>query len=385
MTKIAGSLRRGLLVAGFILGCGGTIIGLGRALEALDISPVAIQADSVSLIRDRAEAAAMASQRGVRHQVLILGSSMLMSAEVMKPYETVPSRLEQVLRRQLGSNSAVKVHSYALPGSGYSTFYFLADRLAATGVDQVVIEFNPTTFAKSWRQGRARTDHVGWLGARRLPEALSLPLYRLGLTLDRTLWTVACVEIGCAGTWGRVQREQQRIAELIELSQKKLADSTGLIALEKFHDSRKMVRWIREMTPDQRGTRRTHLQYFGDAFAGVERGDVAFEFMAAAVRCFERAGIETLVYVTPINVDYMKTIDVYDREGMRQTVFNLEAHVRAAGGDLVDLHDILTDAGFRDAVGHMTFEGEYNGSVRLARELAPYVISRMKSAAEVAN
>jgi len=63
-----------------------------------------------------------------------------------------------------------------------------------------------------------------------------------------------------------------------------------------------------------------------------------------------------------------------------QSLAHLGAAVRAAGGTYADFHDLLSDAHFIDAAGHLTFEGERSGGALFARELAPLLLDQVNAA-----
>jgi len=382
---MSGMARRGrgvLLALGFCLGVAGISGALAWTLARAEIAVPAIQADlarKLSALQVKLEQHADSPVL----QVVILGDSMLMLGKDAQPGTAIPDRLQVGLNRRLDRPASVKVRRVVNPGLGYTAFYFLAGRIASAGPDAVVIELNPLSLDRSWlTRGWARTDLVAWLGASRLPEALGLPLHRIGLSTDRLLWMVASVELGLDGLWSDVQRQQLRVAELGTLAQRTLATSTGANARQRFDASERGSAMRRNYMRGRHRPRLSaegYLERYSHVLSGVEPDDVSMALLGAAVEHFVRAGIETIVYVTPINFEHMEQVGVWDAEGMASSLANAREAVLAAGGHFVDLHDSTTDEGFRDQSGHLTFAGPSSASQALAERLAPHVVPLLRS------
>jgi hypothetical protein len=353
------------LALGFAFAFVGVLTLLRWTVDASGIKAVVIQSDSLRPIPKLAESIRRDSANGVGIQILLLGDSMLMKGRQMRDSDTLPEQLRWKLARSASPGNRVKVYPFAFPGAGYSSFYFLADRLAATGADQVVIEFNPSALSQRWRTRWLRTDHVGWLGARNIPEALGLPLDRLGITTDRMLWTVACVEMGCAELWGRAQRGQLQVSELYA-QYRKNPTGTSQAALP-----------IAAELPRSR-TAGEYRIVFGESFGRTDSDDVAIEQLAAAVKRFDRAGMNPLVYVTPINFEAMIKLGVWDRPGFARTLSHLSTAVVESGGQFADFHDLLPDTSFRDGAGHLTYKGRYSGQAILVSRFAPLLFEQLQ-------
>jgi hypothetical protein len=366
-----GRLSRWLLRAlGCVLGAALVVAGLAHALERADLPVPAIQADVAIQVQRSLERVRAARERGETGQMLVLGDSMLLPGSGERPGRTLSERLARLLRP---GTARAPIHTIAVPGGSYTTFYFFAGEIAASRPEQVVIELNPAAFAKTWRTGNwARTDLVGWLGAERVPEALTLPLERLAITTDELLWKVACVELGAAPVWAWLQRQQLGVAALRDRASKSLSVSTGWRARLKLQFGASMGRLGRERlkTTPPRMSAEGHRNLHSDALAGIPSGDVSIELLAATVRELSEAGASVFVYITPINVEHMRGLGLYDEQGFRTTARHNEQAVVAAGGRFLDLHDLLPDAAFRDAPGHLTNERPVDGAEILARRLA---------------
>jgi len=293
--------------------------------------------------------------------------------------QAVPKRLEQNIRAQFFQiPRPIVVNTFVRPGQGYSSYYFRAERMVEARPDQIVIEFHASAMSAQWREKFSRPNDVALVGMDRMLEALSLPLYKLGLTADRVLWMVTCEELGAVDVWRTIAVAQGRITKLRDAMDKSTAVLFGSQAHEKYQQQLNRHNAAHLLTPEgRRWTEEAYHHFYGEALAGVESDDIAIEMTKATVRLFQQAGIKTLVYVSPINVEHMSEVGALDRAGLQKSFARLGDAVRAAGGKFADLHDLLADDQFRDPAGHMTFEGKTSGSNVLAQHLASLVIEQM--------
>jgi hypothetical protein len=76
----------------------------------------------------------------------------------------------------------------------------------------------------------------------------------------------------------------------------------------------------------------------------------------------------------------MEEQGVLDVAGLARTLEAIEQVVVENGGAFVDLHDSFATEAFRDAPGHLVYEGHalydgFDGPTRLAEKLAPHVLA----------
>jgi hypothetical protein len=107
---------------------------------------------------------------------------------------------------------------------------------------------------------------------------------------------------------------------------------------------------------------------------GVGPDHPVIQVLAATLRVFREAGIPTLVFTIPINVEFMDSVSSYDSARLARTIRSVRQAARDGGAGYLDLHELLPDAGFRDAPGHLAYEGDIDGPRRLAVALAPSVL-----------
>jgi hypothetical protein len=223
-------LRRSLLLSSLILSLAGILAMLNLALDFEEIGSFKTNMDAALRAAHLNRNFAAAGAKRDVHKILMLGDSMLMSRKETG-YDvgySLPGRVWEVLE-ELAPDADPAHHVVAshYPGEGYSSFYFFADLFIAAGPDQVLIEFNPGAMSARWRERFSRTDHVAFLGWRRIPEALTLPLHRLGITADRVLWTNAFRELGYVGLWREVTKAQGRVTKLRNALHQRVAALTG--------------------------------------------------------------------------------------------------------------------------------------------------------------
>lgn len=374
--------RRILLVASFCLAFGVALFSLHRAIEAAQLETVQIQSDAYYGLALVKTYMAMDRKKGINYQAVILGDSMILPGQDMEYGDAIPAQITRKLKDGAPPGVEPKLYRMAIPGAGYSLFYFFADEIVRMRPRMVVYEFNANTLSDSWHVKWARPDNISRIGFERVPEALMLPLDRLGVTADRMLWTVTCVELGCGKLWNRVQRAQLSVAELYLRARDAIESETGWRANHSMRRLRQLGHRSAQVGVD-RSRRRTAEQYrevLDTALDGAPADHVGFQLLAVTVRRLVEAGIPVLVYATPLNVENMRERGVWDPVGMQQTMTNLADVVQAEGGHFVDLHDLLPDDGFRDASSHMTFRGKGSGQDLLADRLASLMLVEIEAA-----
>jgi hypothetical protein len=150
------------------------------------------------------------------------------------------------------------------------------------------------------------------------------------------------------------------------------SDASTAITLASQNASHLRIRYPYTQRYNLRGER----EHFDRVLQELAPDHPVLVMLGAAVRFFTTEGIDTLVYLNPINVEHLALLGVLDEAALQETVNVIERVVLESGGDFLDLHDLLPDRGFRDGPGHFAFEGEIDGPARLARALAPHIVPR---------
>lgn len=371
-----GGTRLALFVASFILGAAGLLFGLFQIVDRAGIVYADVALDVPIMLNERLPAlAATAGTPGLRRVAYLADSTAISRQKAL----AVDARLEKATAKITGGEPRIEVHSLATAGLGPFDYYFIAEEVIRAQPDLVVLLLNLTTFSDSWRRTFNRRELSGWIPPKRLLEAISLPLYWMGLTSDQLLLDVALEQAGLLRPWRFIRREQARVVtarnrlklKLGELFENRTEYSYGLIRARHLRNSLLLEGGRRYNAKGQ-------LIRFGPALAGVEADHPNLQLLAAAVRTFEQAGVPTLVYVNPTNIEHTRKLGVLDERGLQKTLDNVERKIREAGGDFADLHALFPDAAFRDAAGHFTVRGgEPDGPKMLAEALAPPVVANL--------
>ncbi len=217
-------------------------------------------------------------------------------------------------------------------------------------------------------------------------EALRLPLHGVGLTADRLFFYVGVIRLGGYEAWrdlalqqARVGRARDRVASWFSLSQ-------GESPEQRFRDAVNQNKLDTLFAPGyQRFLLPGLREHFGAAMRGVDADLPVLQVLGATIRAFGRLGIPTLVFVCPANIEYMASLGVVDEEGLGRTLAAIQREVVASGGEFADFHAALPDEAFRDAAGHLVYQGELDGPARLAELVAPAIANRAKSRVEATD
>jgi hypothetical protein len=94
--------------------------------------------------------------------------------------------------------------------------------------------------------------------------------------------------------------------------------------------------------------------------------------LEALLEDLHRARIPVLLWVSPVNVEHLRSLGIR-LDGLDRSMSTVEAAVRRTGADFVDLHAFLPDAAFRDAGDHMTANGDPDGLALVAARLVPEI------------
>jgi hypothetical protein len=135
----------------------------------------------------------------------------------------------------------------------------------------------------------------------------------------------------------------------------------------------------------QRATEFYSRQLLGNALNGVQSDHLVLEMLRMLVDALESQGIHTIVFVPPHNIDRITELGLMNHDGLQLTLRAIRETVENSSGVFVDLHDILPDESFRDAMDHLASEAPVAGASRIAEELAPYILRDAQRALGVQN
>lgn len=271
----------------------------------------------------------------VRDRIVVLGDSLTVCADG-------PSKRVNQVALVVRSTSALAgrpfdIVNLAQPGLLPIHFYALLDDALETPVSLVALEVNLRTFLD--RKARAGEERLPGL-ARKLDfdDAIRVrdALDREGMTvldppimrLKEKLGLLYVFEgarqggvdlIGAAGAW-----------------------TTGALGLNR-----------RTFGSYAETERRLAMSYMVD-YASHPNATVLRE----AVRELHEAGVPVIVYVAPLNVEYLRTRgDDFDADELERRLEALRVAIGASRSEWLDLHATVPARKFRDRQNHLIFEG----------------------------
>lgn len=377
MRAVAGTGRALALFACFAAALVGTLFGVVAGLDALGVDYPRIYF-GFAIDNERALESFREAETPRAMRVVLLGDSTVM---LYPPERRVANRIEDAAAKLAPRGRRLRVQPVANLALTTFDFYFLAGEVAGARPDRIVVEFNLASFSDYWRSGLVHARLSGWLEPSELPHAIALPLHYIGLTADRILLHVALVRAGLAEEWYWLVREQARVGVARRTLAEEIDRLTGTRAersfqLAVFADEQK--RLFRRDLPDRYNEDAQYAR-FAPALAGVDAQHPVLRVFDRTLRIFRDAGIPTLVYVNPLNVDYLESLGLLDRDGLTRTIESVRRVARGNGADFLDLHDLFPDEGFRDAPGHFSTEG-IDGPAVLGDVLAREILGKERAA-----
>jgi hypothetical protein len=362
-----------LFAIGFSAALVASLAAIYWSLEAAQIEPLVTRHEVARIYRDKVAGYRRHEFPNDTYRIAFLGDSMAVSY----PNEfKIAHVLETQLRRRSEYKLPVRVFDLGMAGTGSYDYYFLADVISELEPQLVIVEFNLVSPAQNFLAAFSRPELAGWIAPRRLATALGLPLGGVGLTFDELLLYVAVIRSGGFESWKNLSKQQTRVTE----SLRRIEDSVA-IRNKKNRSPEDDLRLIREfwglarnnLPEGSRFTRLAMREQLGPVLDGLSEDDPTLVVLRAVVRAFRDKGIDTLVYLNPINLDHVSRLGLSNDAGLKQSLDHIERAVTESGGLFLDLHDLFPDVMFRDRAGHLAFEGKINGPSRLASALAPSV------------
>ncbi|MBW2274777.1 MAG: hypothetical protein JRG96_16030 [Deltaproteobacteria bacterium] len=355
------------------------LTGILRALEAAELGKPRTVLNVVDVTRRRLPALRDGRAPGAA-RVAFLGDSTTISY----PHgRTIPDRLEAALARE--ERAPVEIHSLAISGIGPFEYYFLIEEIMAARPHAVVFAFNLDTLSQAWRGNNSRPELAGWVEPARLGEALALPLHWIGLTVDRLFFYMSIVRAGAFEAWQELTLEQARMGRAQDALRHHLGElcsGNPELAFDEALDTNTLALLCLPGSDNRRFSERGQLEHHGDALAGIGPEHPVLRVFAATLERLRDGGIPVLVYLAPANVEHMGRLGIFDGPGLASTIAAVETVARSAGADFADLHDLFPDETFRDASGHLAYDGAIDGPAAVAEALAPRVPALLEHSPE---
>ena len=312
-------------------------------------------------------------------KVFFLGDSLSMGPEgIQNAPGFVGWQLKRELRRRLVGNDQVDLWQFVTSGISLYTYYFLAARMIEAKPRQIVVQLNLFWFFDDWHSQVDRTAFAAWLPFSWWPEAAGLSLHKTGLKADQAIMARLL-----SGTWAErashsLQRQQvraQRWRDAVELNVQGERLANGqipyrFVARGQFMSSQKIK---------ERATLEAALERYGPALQGVESDHSLLLLLDAFVSRFADAGIDVVAYVPPHNMRHLAKLGISDFSGIEASIDQLAWILERHGGKLVDLHDLLPDAGFRDHLDHYVNSTYVPSPRMIARRLTAELLPRLRN------
>lgn len=370
--------RWGLFLVGFTLTLVGTLAGLRLALDRAAIEIEVVTRHGVAdYYNDRVNVYLEHPRRAGDYRVAFLGDSMVVSYPTS---HQIPALVQRHTRRLQRSGRRAVVYNLGLAGTGAFDYYFMADRIARLHPDLIIIEFNLASTSRDFQSAFSRPELSGWIAGARSLEAAWLPVNWIGLTLDRLLLYTSIIRSGRFEHWVALNEEQVRFAQARERVETWAAhrNAEKQSPEDAFRKRRGLLLLRRNNHPGtERHSALATRNNLGTSLDGLSCDDPTVRMLGAAIRTYRALGADVLVYVNPINIDHVRTLGLLDRAGLDRSLDVIRREVTDRGGHFADLHDLFSDAGFRDRSGHFAYEGQINGPSVLASKLAPMVVELM--------
>ena len=351
-------------MAAFVFTAIGSLAGAWVVLEDLD-APIgtggtpAIDFGAIRQVRSALSKSEAAAKRGRSPRIVFLGDS---TATFAQGFPNVVQEFQRTLRRS-------KLKKFHLSAAAYPMmtpidYFYAVHEIADSQPDAVVATVNLGVLGSRV----PRTDMAGMIPASSALWAQRYPLHKFGLTFDRLLLASAIVQTSAISSWRPIKERQTRLGDwrTLRVQEDLDRDQSGKQRVYLNHIS--MVEGQRRA--DETGTR--HL--FGDLLDGVTPNHPMVRMLEGTVSVLRERGIVVVLYVNPVNIEWFDRVGLSERKGLHQTIAVIRAMVEGHGGTLVDLHEMLPDAGFKDAAGHMHAKRPHRAAHRIAKNLAYAVI-----------
>ncbi len=286
------------------------------------------------------------------HRVLFIGDSLAMDVRTRRV--SVASQLQKRLtaRAAVRTRSPIKVQPLTSSGFSLYSHYFVSDDVASLKPDQVILALNLMSFSEGWRS-RERYQLSAFISPHRWLEALGLPLHEVGVTVDRLLFYRSIRAIGAFDAWWWLQREQARANRGYWRFAEWLQEWSGYPDGLGYRKEFQKLRFRRSRVFGDRATPSSARALLGAALDGVDPDHAGLQVLGAFLAHVREASIPVVVYVPPMNVEHLRSLGMYNEEGLGLTLKRIRTIVRGHGATFVDLHDVLADAEFTDFMDHL--------------------------------
>jgi hypothetical protein len=350
----------------------GAYLVFRTAARAVELSQAPGIALSLSLIDQTDDFARRLRESRGPDRVAFVGDSTCMPAHDMTDpsHQALPGRIVEAMKRDGERGRRASLIPMCVAGLGMSGVYFVGDRILAARPDRVVLSLNLRGFGPASMRAFGFAEASGAMNTSQVFESLRLPLSAIGLTADRMLFYKALFALDLVPQWIELRQLQGRLFNTRQPFAMAVEERLGVQPLKGMYFGLGIARLVRTQVVDRsRMSRELAEETFAPVLDGVHPDAPPLRFLRAALRLLRAAGIPTLVYIEPTNLEHLRWLGL-PTDRVPESITAIAAVVREEGALLADFHAILPDAAFRDPGDHYTFEGTPNGTNLLAERIA---------------
>ena len=359
-----------------VLACLVAVMVASAALEGVDAMAVPyspVQVDALAAIDSTLKTARKTQPMPLR--IAFFGDSLAQTKNAFADFSrSTPPRIIAHLgslldEKRPGLGKSVQLVPVIYSGLSQWSYFYVHDQVIETRPAFAVIEFNLYNFSSFWR-GRDRKILAALLELSFLPQVMALPTGSAGLATDEWFFGRALVEAELVDPWRRTQREQARFASAYWQATHAVQRSAAGrdLGMLKQHTLSKLGRDV--VAGSNRASAAYSRMLLGATLSGVTEDDAALRMFDAVLDAFARAGIRTVVYIPPYNLDHLKKTGVLPDPDFEGAIEKVQSVAHRNGARLVDLHAKLPDRYFRDQMDHLEERPEVDGHDEIARSLA---------------
>lgn len=302
-----------------------------------------------------------------RVRVAMMGDSMVFTDG---PGISMPEWVRrELVARQGKRRTGVHVLSWAAWGTAPE--YCMVDEIAGSKPDLLVLELNLRLLGPAPLGAVSYTELSGHIANDRLLEAAFLPLSHAGMTLGRMLFYRGIVLTKHEAQFQDIVTRQAMLFDVREPLEKWLDSKTHT----RLYEDRRLAwgytlsaRYLAAGTTHSRDSLPHAHDALGDVLDGIQEDHPRLVVLRAMLQDFRKLGVPVLVWVSPINLDHLKSLGL-DLDGIERSMGTIERSVEGSGAHFVDLHALLRDDEFADAGDHYLREGSPSAARRVGQEL----------------
>jgi len=367
------ALRSAGLAVGFLFGLT-CVIGLVMlATRAASLEPGASKLENLG--RSEAQINVLAGDAQVDEAIRIafLGDSTVHSAARKKG---LPFLLGQRLEASERERLPAKVYSLASPALGSISFHALSRDIIAASPDLIVWQVAFSHSNDFWLRGNTHHEFSGRLSLQDLVELSVLPIHQIDLSFDDLLAYKILLTPSIRPLWSGLLKEQSRVQKARSAFEKTLPGKLGRspeVVFAGVTGLNQMADQFVQIDGRSRHSKKWAIEYLGEGLRGINTDHIVLQVLAKSLSLFRDAQIPVVIYLNPINIDYLRSLGTMNEELLQASIEAYRSVATRYSAGFVDLHDELPDVSFYDAQGHFKPTPELDPAARILERIQPAV------------